>query len=111
MAKAIALKGGHVLALNRPSERATASSKEINGEAADGKVTDIPCDLMDFESVRQAADGVTKACNGVGLDALVLNAGEHGKATSSRCLHLTSVFCTASTCSLLVCTIICGQVP
>lgn len=65
-----------MLALNRPSERATVSSSEINGEAAEGKVTDIPCDLMDFDSVRQAATGVATACKGVGLDALVLNAGD-----------------------------------
>lgn len=73
--KAIAMKGGHVLALNRPSERATASSAGIRKDAPEGKVTDIPCDLMSFDSVLAAVSGVETACEGGGLDALVLNAG------------------------------------
>jgi NAD(P)-dependent dehydrogenase (short-subunit alcohol dehydrogenase family) len=75
VAKAIALKGGHVLALNRPSERSRASSKEIRDTVPNCNITDIVCDLTSFDSVRAAAVMVQEACNGAGLDALVLNAG------------------------------------
>jgi NAD(P)-dependent dehydrogenase (short-subunit alcohol dehydrogenase family) len=75
VAKAIALKGGRVLALNRPSERASASSQEIRDAVPNANIIDIPCDLTSFDSVRAAAVMVQEACKGTGLDALVLNAG------------------------------------
>jgi NAD(P)-dependent dehydrogenase (short-subunit alcohol dehydrogenase family) len=73
-----AKSGARVLMLNRPSERATAAETSIrmtleNGTT--GTVETIACDLMDFESVRQAAQLVTQAVGENGLDALVCNAG------------------------------------
>jgi NAD(P)-dependent dehydrogenase (short-subunit alcohol dehydrogenase family) len=74
-----AKSGARVLMLNRPSERATAAEttirKELDGTASKGSVETIACNLMDFESVRQAAQTVTQAVGGNGLDALVCNAG------------------------------------
>ena len=73
------MKGAHVLALNRPSERATEACKQVGDECADtpgaGKITQISCDLQSFESVRSAGAEVLSVLNGAGLDALVCNAG------------------------------------
>lgn len=69
------MKGAHILALNRKSERATASSTAIRAAAPQGTVTDIACDLQSFDSVKAAVAEVEAATKGTGLDALVLNAG------------------------------------
>lgn len=77
-AKCLVLKGAHVLALNRPSDRATASSNNIRAEipkAGGGQLTDVTCDLQSFESVRSAGAQVLEVLEGTGLDALVCNAG------------------------------------
>ena len=74
--------GAHVLLLNRPSQRATDAENSIRAEIIAspnaGKVETIPCDLMDFQSVREAAkqvsDVVTKHHDG-SLNTLILNAG------------------------------------
>jgi NAD(P)-dependent dehydrogenase (short-subunit alcohol dehydrogenase family) len=75
VSKAVMMKGGHVLALNRPSERVTSSSTALREAAPGGTVTDIPCDLQSFDSVAAAVSNIESACEGSGLDALVLNAG------------------------------------
>lgn len=77
--KTLALKGAHVLALNRASERSTTACTEVQdlcstSEGA-GKVTEVTCDLQNFESVRAAGAQVLTLLNGTGLDALVCNAG------------------------------------
>lgn len=89
-AKAAVRKGAkNVLMLNRPSERAAAAEsavkEEIIGAASsdddddDSKkrtttsVETIPCDLQDFNSVRQAADAIKSKYEAV--DVLCNNAG------------------------------------
>lgn len=74
LALAAARKGAaKVLLLNRPSDRATKAEKDV-AEKSSGQVMTVPCDLMDFNSVRQAAAKVQSVV-GQGLDVLALNAG------------------------------------
>jgi NADPH:quinone reductase-like Zn-dependent oxidoreductase len=77
-ARSILKKGGHVILLNRPSERATAAADTLREECREvptAKVTEVACDLQSVASVEAAAEQVKKACAAEGLDALVLNAG------------------------------------
>eukprot|EP00892_Ulva_mutabilis_P004897 jgi/Ulvmu1/277/UM001_0281.1 len=79
-ARSLVVKGAHVLALNRPSGRATASSQQIRDECigeAGGAITDIPCDLQSLDSVRAAGEQILQqdSVKKTGLDALVANAG------------------------------------
>ena len=69
-AKTCAKKGATVLMLNRPSERATTALKAVQEL---GKATHVDCDLMDFASVKAAAEQVTKLTKS--LDVLCNNAG------------------------------------
>jgi len=71
-----AKKGAHVVLLNRPSERATEAERRIKELAPQATVETIPCDLMDFASVRAAAATLkSKFGGGKGLDVLCCNAG------------------------------------
>ncbi len=45
------------------------------GEASSGKIIPVIMDIVDYESVKQAAVKIEEALNGSGLDALVNNAG------------------------------------
>mmetsp|Transcript_35072 Transcript_35072/g.72279 ORF Transcript_35072/g.72279 Transcript_35072/m.72279 type:complete len:353 (+) Transcript_35072:75-1133(+) len=72
-AKLSAQKGAHVIMLNRTSERATKAAEAIRSAAPNAKVTQIACDLSDFESVRKAAAEVKGAVTT--LDVLCNNAG------------------------------------
>lgn len=75
-AKAIVTRGGHALALNRPSERAKAAVATIKEAVKDGgKVTHVDCDLQDFASVRTAAAQIQKLVGTDGLHCLLNNAG------------------------------------
>lgn len=84
-ARAIVTKGGKVLCLNRPSERASASLTALKEFCADGgSAEQVDCDLQSFASVRNAAATVKKQAGPTGLFALVNNAGVMalaGKAT------------------------------
>ena len=78
LALTVASKGGDILMLNRTSDRSTAAFKRINEYIADiksdSKCYQIPCDLQDFASVREAAVKVTEQFPG-GIDVLCNNAG------------------------------------
>lgn len=72
-AREIAKRGGTVLLLNRASERATTSAKQLQEEVPQGKFQLINCDLQDFASVRSAIDEIKS--NFDALDVLCNNAG------------------------------------
>merc|ERR1719389_1533553 len=83
LAQALAQKGAKVVMLNRASERADKAFEEIKAMArsdarADAVPLKIPCDLMSFKSVREAAASLNKELSATGLDALVNNAGIFG---------------------------------
>lgn len=76
LACVLADRGGRVFLLNRPSSRAEAALQRVRDAAGDGNadnITHIDCDLMDFDSVRAAADKLREATPE--LDVLVNNAG------------------------------------
>ena len=74
-AAACVRKGAHVVMLNRPSERADRAENEVREAASEkGNVTAVPCDLMDFASVRAAAKQIIDQFP-EGVDVLVCNAG------------------------------------
>lgn len=71
-------QGAHVVVLNRSSDRADAALQSLTEACTgDGRVTSVPCDLLSFDSVRDAGAAVmaTLEAEGVGLDGLVCNAG------------------------------------
>lgn len=97
--KTLALKGAHVLALNRTSERATTACKQVEQECEEkggtGKVTQVTCDLQSFESVRAAGAEVLSVLDGAGLDALICNAGMwfcvRDKQPTQTCMHQSAM--------------------
>jgi len=74
-AKAIAQKGGEVVMLNRPSERATKAEAAVKEAAPGAKVSTVACDLQSLDSVRSCAEEL-KHKYGNGIDVLCCNAGE-----------------------------------
>jgi len=87
LAKMLVQKGAKVLLLNRPSDRADNALKELSS-AGSGKPVAVPCDLMNFANVREAAALVKTECADTGLDVLVNNAGImalEDKATVDGC--------------------------
>lgn len=65
-----------VLMLNRPSERAEKAEKEVKEAIPEGtkvNVETIPCDLQDFESVKNAINRITEKYESI--DVLCNNAG------------------------------------
>ena len=75
-AKAIVSRGGNVIALNRPSERAVACLADIRAACKEGaNAQHVDCDLQDFASVRSAAAQVKQHVKGDGLHCLLNNAG------------------------------------
>lgn len=79
-AKALLAKGAHVVVLNRSSDRADAALQSLTKAApSDSRITSVTCDLLNFDSVRDAGATVVGALEeeGVGLDGLVCNAGVH----------------------------------
>ena len=67
-----------IVMLNRSSERAEKALRDVRAAAAssgsDVKVFGVDCDLMSFESVREAAARVNEICKDR-IDVLILNAG------------------------------------
>jgi NAD(P)-dependent dehydrogenase (short-subunit alcohol dehydrogenase family) len=87
-ALSIAKKGAAVIMLNRPGTNAQQAFQALEEEAAvpavsakdvkdDDKVTHylVDCDLLDFESVRQACNKVQALTKDTGIDVLCNNAG------------------------------------
>jgi len=74
-AKTCAEKGAKVIMLNRASVRADAALENIKKDVPDAEVSLVVVDLMDFASVREAAQQLHKELKDVGLDVLCNNAG------------------------------------
>ena len=75
-AQTVLHKGGRVILLNRPSDRAASAEQRLRRHAASAEdVVAVACDLQDFASVRKAAEQVDAAVGAAGLDVLVNNAG------------------------------------
>jgi NAD(P)-dependent dehydrogenase (short-subunit alcohol dehydrogenase family) len=72
-AREVAKKGATVILLNRSSERAENSLRQLQSEVPNGKFDWIPCDLQSFESVRNAMQTIQSRYDVV--DVLVNNAG------------------------------------
>jgi short-subunit dehydrogenase len=74
---AVTKKASHVLLLNRTSARADAAEREIKQLLSAGRhstvVETVPCDLQDFQSVKEAAALIKSKCEAV--DVLCNNAG------------------------------------
>jgi len=81
LANALVAKGAKVVLLNRASERADSAMSTLSAVATEHAAPEplnIPCDLMSFKSVRDAAAALNKALDKEGLDVLVNNAGIMG---------------------------------
>eukprot|EP00284_Hemiselmis_tepida_P018459 CAMPEP_0174926602 /NCGR_PEP_ID=MMETSP1355-20121228/12535_1 /TAXON_ID=464990 /ORGANISM="Hemiselmis tepida, Strain CCMP443" /LENGTH=334 /DNA_ID=CAMNT_0016172645 /DNA_START=57 /DNA_END=1061 /DNA_ORIENTATION=+ len=74
-AKTCAQKGATVILLNRTSERSEKSLQVLKQEVPEGEFVPIPCDLMDLNSVKQAAAEIKRLYSEAGLDVLCCNAG------------------------------------
>ena len=72
-AREVAKKGATVILLNRTSERAQNSLKQLQEAVPDAKFDSIDCDLQSFESVQRAADTIKSKYEVI--DVLVNNAG------------------------------------
>jgi len=84
-ARELAKLGARVFILNRPSERADRALSDLRNEAPDAKFDAVACDLLDFESVRQAAktiagkvDVLDVLCNNAAVMALPDRATKDG---------------------------------
>ena len=73
--RALAMKGAHVIMLNRQSERATAAEAQLKQDVPGATVTCIACDLQSFDSVKAAANELRMKFGGSGIDVLANNAG------------------------------------
>ena len=72
-AREIAKKGASLILLNRKSERAENSLRQLQNDVPEGSFDWIDCDLQNFESVRNAMDTIKSKYDKV--DVLVNNAG------------------------------------
>jgi NAD(P)-dependent dehydrogenase (short-subunit alcohol dehydrogenase family) len=72
-ARETAKKGATIILLNRSSERAEKTLKQLQEDVPEGTFDAIDCDLQSFESVRNAVKSVTSKYEV--LDVLVNNAG------------------------------------
>jgi NAD(P)-dependent dehydrogenase (short-subunit alcohol dehydrogenase family) len=88
-----------VLLLNRPSDRATKAEADLRKSIPEGSKTNvesIPCDLQDFESVKQAAslikskyEAIDVLCNNAGVMALEDVATKDGYDVQMQTNHLS----------------------
>ena len=108
-ARTIARKGGRVIMLNRPSERAERVQAELS-QAFGDLIHTIPCDLQRFASVREAAAMLNAQCADTGVDVLINNAGimampdeatEDGYDIQMQTNHLSHFLLTRDTFGLL----------
>merc|ERR1712087_139184 len=74
-ARTCALKGAHVVMLNRPSPRADSAEQKIREAAPHATVETIACDLTSLESVKTAALALKAKFSSSGIDVLCCNAG------------------------------------
>jgi len=74
-ASTVAKKGGFVILLNRASERSKQSFDSISKDAVGPPPRLIDCDLLSFESVREACEQVRESTRVSGIDVLCCNAG------------------------------------
>lgn len=72
-AREVAKKGATVILLNRSSQRAENSLRQLQAEVPNGNFDWIPCDLQSFESVRNAMQTIQSKYDVI--DVLVNNAG------------------------------------
>ncbi len=72
-AREVAKKGATVILLNRASERADNSLRQLQEAVPEGKFEAVVCDLQDFQSVRDAAEAIKSKYDTI--DVLVNNAG------------------------------------
>eukprot|EP00961_Rhodomonas_salina_P286244 3867660-Rhodomonas_salina.1 len=95
-ARTIAKKGGEIIMLNRPSERADKALKQLMEEVPGVKACLIPCDNGDLASVKEAAkqirekypDGIDVLCNNAGVMAMQDIATKDGFDVQSQTNHL-----------------------
>jgi len=85
--RVLALRGAHVLAAARNSDKANKAALSISGN-----ISPIVCELTDFESVVHCAQSVEKITNGKPLDALICNAGMMGSSDLQTVLGLEKQF-------------------
>jgi NAD(P)-dependent dehydrogenase (short-subunit alcohol dehydrogenase family) len=73
----VAKKGGSVIMLNRLSESSQQALQRLNEESEDQESHHflVDCDLLSFDSVRQACQEVQKRTKATGIDVLCNNAG------------------------------------
>jgi len=97
-AVALARKGATVALLNRPSARADAAFEKVTQAAPRSMVLNVPCDLMSFASVRDAATkllahfgegGIDVLCNNAGIMAAKDEATSDGYDTQMQTNHLS----------------------
>jgi len=102
--------GAKVIMLNRASERADAALESIRAAVPGADVSQIPCDLMNFASVREAiatlnaqlADqGLDVLCNNAGIMATTDKATEDGCDTQMQTNHLSHFLLTGGVWPLL----------
>lgn len=75
LAKACARLRAEVIMLNRPSKRSDAALEVIKKDVPKAKVSQIPCYLNGFDSVREAGEKLRAQLGETGLDILCNNAG------------------------------------
>eukprot|EP00961_Rhodomonas_salina_P288821 3903034-Rhodomonas_salina.1 len=96
-AHAIAKKGGEIVMLNRPSERAEKALKLLQEQVPGVKASFIACDNGDLAGVKQAAkeviakhpDGIDVLCNNAGVMATVDTATKDGFDVQMQTNHLS----------------------
>lgn len=109
-AQACAELGAKVIMLNRASERADAALESIRAAVPGADVSQVPCDLMSFASVREAVaalntqladQGLDVLCNNAGIMATADKATEDGCDTQMQTNHLSHFLLTAGVWPLL----------
>lgn len=102
--------GAKVIMLNRASERADAAFESIRAAVPGADISQIPCDLMSFASVREviatlntqlADEGLDVLCNNAGIMATSDMATEDGCDTQMQTNHLSHFLLTGGVWPLL----------
>jgi NAD(P)-dependent dehydrogenase (short-subunit alcohol dehydrogenase family) len=98
----------NVLLLNRPSSRAEKAEADLRALGYKGNIETIPCDMQDFESVRNAATTIKSKygaidvlCNNAGVMALEDIATKDGYDIQVQTNHLSHFLLTKEVMPLL----------
>ena len=83
---ACALKGAHVIMLNRKSERSVAAAENVSSAAPGALVTPLECDLMSFESVRACVAQVQAKVGGGGVRPRMRTLVRHSPRFVAQCV-------------------------